>query len=66
MEGSISEASTDRLPDLRIYGINGKLKKEIINISKNLGIGISDFLKPKLKEISDSYPAHMKEAPKQD
>lgn len=45
---------------LFIPNMPDKLKEDLISISKNMGITLSQFLKMKLREIRDSYPEHMR------
>jgi len=46
--------------ELRITGVPANKAQEIKNIAANLGVKMSDFLKPKIAEIANSYPEHMK------
>lgn len=46
--------------EIRIPGVSSQLKTELTNIAKNIGVPLASFLKPKLKEISDSFPENMK------
>ena len=48
------------LPELRIKHVNEKLHSDVNNIADNLGINMSAFVKPFLKELTDRYPAEMK------
>lgn len=51
--------------EVRITGVNEKLKEELGYISKNLGHStFNSFLKVKLREIRDSYPENMRTKPK--
>ena len=43
-----------------IKNVNPDLKRELENISGNQGIPLSSFLKPKLREIRDSFPPEMR------
>lgn len=56
---------TGRKPELRIQGVSEKTKQEIINIADNVGVGISELLRPKLREIIESYPEKFRQ-PKPD
>lgn len=47
--------------ELRIKGVSTKTKEEVMNIAGHLGITMSAFLKPKLKEIINTYPEKMRE-----
>lgn len=55
----------NRKPELRIQGVSNKTKQEIQNIADNIGIGLSEFLRPKLRDIVESYPEKMRQ-PKPD
>jgi hypothetical protein len=55
----------NRKPELRIQGVSNKTKEEIQNIADNEGIGLSEFMRPHLRKIIDSYPEH-KRKPKPD
>lgn len=46
----------NRKPELRIQGVSNKTKQEIKNIADNEGIGLSEFMRPHLRKIIDSYP----------
>lgn len=54
------------LKEVRIQGVNPKLDRELHNIADNLGITRNSFLKPKLKEIADSYSEEMKKPKSKD
>lgn len=45
--------------ELRLRGM-GKLKETLSNIAQNEGNTLSAFLRPKLRQIVDSYPEQMK------
>lgn len=49
--------------EIRLRGVSEKLIEDLSNISKNLGITISQMLKPKIREIVESYPEKMKQKP---
>jgi hypothetical protein len=49
--------------EIRIRGVSKKVVEELLNISKNSGVPLSDLLKPKLREIADSFPDSMKRTP---
>ncbi len=46
--------------EIRINGVSPDLHIQLINIAKHLGIPFSSWIKPKLREIADSYPDDMK------
>jgi hypothetical protein len=48
------------LPEIRITGCSEKTRDEVHNIADHIGVTTTAFLKQKLREITDSYPAHMK------
>lgn len=50
-----------RFPYLAVYGVNKQVHEELKSISKNLGIDLSALIKPKLRELRDSYPEAMRE-----
>ncbi len=52
-----------RNPELRVMGVSPKTKIEINNIAKNFNMTTSSFLKQKLREIVDSYPERLRQAP---
>lgn len=54
----------DELPEIRVRGVSPQLHDDLINISRNEGRSLSDILKPKLREVADSYPERMKQPPK--
>ena len=64
--GSLKQCSnqlqqySNEIGEVRMRGVSKKLVNELVNISKNIGIDLSDMLKPKLREIVDSYPDHFK------
>lgn len=41
----------ERLPYICIYGVSPKIVKDLKKISKENSVTLSDFLKPKLREI---------------
>lgn len=49
---------------LEINGVQPQLIIDIENICANLGIkNVSEFLRPKLREIRDAFPQNMRQAP---
>jgi hypothetical protein len=48
------------LKPLRIEGVHDDLHEELKNIASHCGVTISNFMRPKLRDISNSYPDHMK------
>ena len=51
--------------EIRIRYVSKKIITDLSNIADNIGVSVANFLKPKLREIADSYPDKMKE-PKKD
>lgn len=51
---------SERRPKLTIYGVSEKIHEEINNISENLGQTFTDFMKPHLRKIVESYPEEMR------
>lgn len=43
-----------------ISNLNEEWKEQLKNLSDNTGINAGDLLKPKVKELLDSYPEEMK------
>lgn len=46
--------------ELRITGVNKKLKVRLNNIRKNLGVSLSDMLKPVIAKWESEQPEHLK------
>lgn len=46
--------------EIRITGVPEQIKSDLKNIAKNQGVNLGQLLKPKLREIRDSYPEHMR------
>ena len=53
----------ENLDDIRIRYVPRSISESLTNIAKNLGISRSSLLKPKLKEVANSYPEEMKKPP---
>ncbi|MCE3278032.1 MAG: hypothetical protein K0S44_223 [Bacteroidetes bacterium] len=54
-------ASEKRNPEIRIENVNRELHDDLMFIAKKInGVGLGSFLKPKLREIRDSYSAEIK------
>lgn len=51
---------SSRNPTLTIYGVSVKIHEEINNIADNLGQTFSDFMKPHLRKVVESYPEDMR------
>ncbi len=49
--------------EIRIQHVNDKTFKELHNIAGNQGVSLASLLKPKLREIADSYPDKLKQPP---
>lgn len=52
--------------EIRIRGVGKQVRTDLENIAENLGTSVSDLVKPKLWELSNSYPEHMKLPPRKD
>ena len=48
------------ISEIRIRGVSKNLVNQLSNISKNLSTDISNILKPKIRELVDNYPSHLK------
>jgi hypothetical protein len=46
-----------------IYNIQPEVLHDLRNIAKNLGSDLSSLIKPKLRELRDSYPVNMRQDP---
>jgi hypothetical protein len=46
--------------EIRVRGVSHQVAEDLNNISKNSGVPLSDLLKPKLREIVESYPVNMR------
>lgn len=46
--------------EIRIYGVSSQVKNELKTIAKNTGVTLAGLLKPKLREIAESYDKQMK------
>jgi hypothetical protein len=46
--------------ELRIRGVSDKTATELKSVAYYYGVDISKLLRPKIKELIDSYPEHMK------
>jgi hypothetical protein len=57
------EGKKKKNPEIRIRGVSKKTKEELMNIAKNFNMTLSNFMRPKLKEIADSYSDKHKQAP---
>lgn len=60
-----TQSEKQQLSEIRIVGVSPSLHDDLRNISRNLGITTTALLKPKLREIADSYEAHMKQPPRE-
>jgi hypothetical protein len=52
--------------EIRICNVAHDLHNDLQNIAKNSGITLQQFLKPKLRDIANSYPEAMKKPPTKD
>jgi hypothetical protein len=46
--------------ELRLRGVSKEVKEDLINIAKNSGLTLSALLKPRLRDIRDSYPENLR------
>jgi hypothetical protein len=46
--------------EIRITGVNKSMKKDLVNIRKNLGISESDMLKPVISKWISEQPERLK------
>lgn len=51
-------------PEIRIKFVNKELHTDLHNISKNLGITMTQMLKPHLYKIRESYPIELRRKPR--
>lgn len=51
----------DYQPEIRITGVGKELHSDLNNIADHLGIPLVSMLKPKLREIRDSFPEEMRQ-----
>jgi len=49
-----------RMIEIRITNVSHELRFQLNNIADHLGVPLGHMLKPKLREIADSYPDDMK------
>jgi hypothetical protein len=49
--------------EIRIRGVSGQVVADLNNIAENMGVPLSDFLKPKLQQIIESCPERFKKPP---
>ena len=47
--------------EIRITNVPNQVRKDLKAIAKNLGVDTGQFIKMKLKDITESYPKEMKE-----
>lgn len=41
--------------EIRITGVSESIKEDLSTIAKDMGVTLSGYLKPKLREIADDY-----------
>ena len=51
---------------IKVKGVPEDIYNDLMNIAKNNGTPLSAILRPKLREIRDSYPPHLRVAKKKD
>jgi len=49
------------MQSIEISNVSPEVKRDLTNIAKNEGVSLAQFLKPKLREIRDSYPEKMRQ-----
>jgi DNA-binding transcriptional regulator WhiA len=49
--------------EVRVKGVSKQIHDELQSIAKNHGVTISQFLRPKLREIINAYPESMRLPP---
>jgi gas vesicle protein len=52
--------------EVRVRGVAEQINNDLNNIASNLGTNLSDLLKPKLREIRDSFPEELRREPKRE
>jgi hypothetical protein len=57
---SDTKGHSDKIDEIRIRNVSRETHTDLQNIADNYGISLSALLKPKLKDIANSYPAHDK------
>lgn len=57
---SDSNKSREGTKEIRIYGIQPSVAQTLENIADNLGVTVTQYLKPKIRDIVDSAPDHLK------
>jgi len=56
-----SNKAREGTKEVRIYGVSVGTADALLNLSNNLGITVTQLMKPKLREVLDSYPDHLKQ-----
>ena len=46
--------------EIRITGVPEQIKEDLKNIAFNTGVDLGQLLKPRLREIRDSYPEYLR------
>jgi len=64
MESHPDNSHGKRLPEIRIANVARDLHEDLENIAKNYGVTLQHFLKPKLRDIANSYTEDMRKPPK--
>lgn len=57
------KGEAERQNEIRIRDISPSVKQDLDNIASNMGVTLSQLMRPKLREIADSYPDHLKRQP---
>jgi hypothetical protein len=56
------QKKSSRYPYLAVYGVNPTVHEDLKTIADNLGIDLSALIKPKLRELRDSYPEALRKS----
>jgi len=59
----MADEKSDQGKEIRIPGVPPSLYEEIRNISTHMGVTMPQLLRPKLREIADSYPQKYRQEP---
>jgi hypothetical protein len=62
----MAEQNNNVVSEIKITNVPNSLKTELTNIAKNHGVELGSWLKPKLRELANTYPQRMREAPSKD
>jgi hypothetical protein len=51
---------------IKVKGVPEDIYNDLMNIAKNNGTPLSAILRPKLREIRDSFPLHLRQPKRKD